>query len=820
MNRGKTLVAWLTLGLVGPVAALERLEPPEGCYFGVNVGERDTIGGLASRLGITPSVYVQFFHFPLTTESRGNLIQFLADVRTAGAIALLTLEPFQGLPAVTDAAGRELTALCATNEAQGIGGILVRFAHEMNGNWYPWCQEPILYKQKFQLLSRLLRTNTVRTAMLWAPHNGIGYPFSTTGLYQAANGSPEFAALDTNRDGRLTSDDDMYEPYYPGDDVVDWVGMTIYHWGFNYPWLENEMPAPGSFAATLRGTGHQPPIPDFYARYCSGVHNKPLVIPETSAFYNPHQPAGPGEFAIKQAWWRQLFNISGDSNGVDIATHFPKLKCINWFDHYKPESEAQGNWIDWRISAHLPLRSAFVEHLRALRDGRPYFLTAQEFHWLQAPFAIVPEHLPAIVPLTGEITVSLRTRAASSCDLVVDLLDESYRWVGGTRVPITTGTNAVVAGFSLVERLVDGRRYRWSIFLTPTGSNYLHALSWYNGVHPVARAAEAVVAVVACPPVLSAGSNAVIRVKYAVAPPALLQVQVMDGSSNRVGEARAQLSRRHGYLDIPVASAPTFSVGGDGWIEAVLLPLPPTTGALLARSGPHPVVIDARQGNNSINVVPEPGSIPQGDVFRFTVGYSAANDCDLHVDLFDANTNFLIGAVQRVGRGSGIQDMTISLPQAHAGRYFANGFMTPVGPTFTQALAWSAPRRIEVVAPEYTEWSASVWGVLFATDLSHPQEDPDGDQMSNWEEFSCLTDPRDATKRLQLEVAVVGQQLEVSWLSSLGRSYQLLESDSLNEAPWNAVGGLLAGTGGQLKALMTLPAQGVRKFYRLQVLRP
>jgi hypothetical protein len=37
--------------------------------------------------------------------------------------------------------------------------------------------------------------------------------------------------LDTNGDGQLDMSDDMFEPYYPGDDVVDWVGMEVLHLG-------------------------------------------------------------------------------------------------------------------------------------------------------------------------------------------------------------------------------------------------------------------------------------------------------------------------------------------------------------------------------------------------------------------------------------------------------------------------------------------------------------------------------------------------------------------------------------------------------------
>lgn len=37
--------------------------------------------------------------------------------------------------------------------------------------------------------------------------------------------------MDTNSDGKVDMWDDMYTPFYPGDDWVDWVGMSIFHFG-------------------------------------------------------------------------------------------------------------------------------------------------------------------------------------------------------------------------------------------------------------------------------------------------------------------------------------------------------------------------------------------------------------------------------------------------------------------------------------------------------------------------------------------------------------------------------------------------------------
>lgn len=812
----------LLLATTESALGLERLEPPAGCYFGVNLGERDTIPQLRAHLGITPAVYVQFFHFPLTATARADLTAFLDQVRPTRGIALITLEPVQGLNAVTAAECLDLASLCATNEAQGIGGIMIRFAHEMNGNWYPWCQQPILYKEKFRLLSAIVRTNTTRTAMLWAPHNGIGYPFSTSGLYQATNGSPEYAVLDTNGDGRLTAHDDMYEPYYPGDDAVDWVGLTIYHWGVNYPWLENEMPPPNSFAGTLRGAGHLPPIPDFYARYCAdGVHNKPLAVPETSAFYNPQQPAGPGEFLIKQAWWRQVFNVSGEhTNAANIAVELPKLKCINWFDHYKPETEAQGQWIDWRISAHPVIRESFVRHLRTRREGTPYFLTAPELDCAQRPDCILADQLPAILPLTGSVTVALTVKAQTNCDLVVDLLDYNFAWKGGTRASVAAGTQSVTLYLTLNEALGDGRAYRWSIFLTPTGSTYLSAFAWLDSPGPVARAITPAMQIVGYPPAIKPGSNFLVKVKYSSAASyAVAQVNLLDGAYNWHGGATVPVSRGDGLLDVAITPPPTLTSGAY-MLEGFLSDSPTNWQNVMARSANYSVQLNATVTNDFIQALPQPAVLPAGEVFRFLVTYAAATNRDLHLDLLDANTNFMAGTVQRVVASSGIQELTIGHPSAAPGTYLVNSFITAPGLTWTQALAWGAGQQVVVLPKSYMDWVQWRWGEVLGSDSILPDQDADGDGASNEAERIAHTGPLHATDALRLQTESVGGQLMLTWRSALLREYQLLETTDLAANIWTPRGDALAGTGGTLQVPIDPPAAGPQKFYRLQVTLP
>ena len=207
--------------------------------------------------------------------------------------------------------------------------------HDMNGSWYRWGQQPARFKASFRRVAEAVHDGAPGSATMWAPAYGGGYPFTGT----VTGGDP-------------------YAPYYPGDDVVDWVGMSLYHWGNVYPWGENEVPPRDKLVSQLRGTYRgfgvdERATPDFYAEY-GARRGKPVAVAETAALYAPGN-GGAAEVRVKSAWLRQVLSPS-------LLDRLPRLKMLNWFEWDKREQEVDGP-VSWTATRPAPLRTLLREAL-------------------------------------------------------------------------------------------------------------------------------------------------------------------------------------------------------------------------------------------------------------------------------------------------------------------------------------------------------------------------------------------------------------------------------------------------------------------------
>jgi hypothetical protein len=312
-------------------------------------------------------LYGEFLEFPFQPEVAVWLEDKIQAVRASNGILMLTLEPglsdgAGGVRAVTPQSLADLTALLRKSNDEGVP-VIVRYAHEMNGAWYPWGQNPKAYVKSFRQVADAVHS-APQSRMLWSPNEGGGYPYEG-GPYEAKPGTKAFRTLDTNDDGRLTQADDPYEPYWPGSQYVDWVGLSLYHFGRKYPWKANVLPEKDKFIGKMEGrfnggNGDERPVPNFYQRYAEGKH-KPMAVSETSALFNLARASANGESneAIKAAWMDQVL-------ADDIPQRYPQLRLINWFEQTKVELDVRNTpvtGVDWRITTDPSVLAAFKSRL-------------------------------------------------------------------------------------------------------------------------------------------------------------------------------------------------------------------------------------------------------------------------------------------------------------------------------------------------------------------------------------------------------------------------------------------------------------------------
>ncbi|MEX5236807.1 glycoside hydrolase family 26 protein [Kocuria arenosa] len=242
----------------------------------------------------------------------------LEAVRAQGATPVLTWEPWYAPPVDTapaDAAHQPAFALSrmlagdhdhrirtwAGALASWGHDVVLRFAHEMNGDWYPWG-------------SGLQGNTAEQYVRAWHHVHDL---FAAAG---AANvrwcWAPNIPAPGAGTDTARLAD------FFPGDDVVDLLGIDGYNWGFPAPPLAWTAPAElfGPSLAELRGLGTRLPI----------------VVTETAS------AEGDVSGHAKADWITQLF---------DHLTRQGDVWAVIWFHERKER--------DWRVDSSAAARTAY-----------------------------------------------------------------------------------------------------------------------------------------------------------------------------------------------------------------------------------------------------------------------------------------------------------------------------------------------------------------------------------------------------------------------------------------------------------------------------
>ncbi|MDD4183705.1 MAG: glycosyl hydrolase [Candidatus Omnitrophica bacterium] len=143
----------------------------------------------------------------------------IKNIYSEGCVMVVTWEPWN--PASAEAidydkllcGGYDSYIASFARQIKSVPGtVFIRFAHEANGNWYPWSGVKI-GKQKYIALYRYVKDR-----------------FDALGVTNAK------WIFSINCEDVPNEKNNRYLLYYPGDDYVDYIGIDGYNWGDTKPW--------------------------------------------------------------------------------------------------------------------------------------------------------------------------------------------------------------------------------------------------------------------------------------------------------------------------------------------------------------------------------------------------------------------------------------------------------------------------------------------------------------------------------------------------------------------------------------------------------
>ena len=376
IRRAAAVLALAVAGMaIGPAALaaepVSAVAQPDEVWFGPDLDwTEDAPDGYVDRLGAIPSLYELTLPYPIDDNAAAQWRTSARAVATQGAVLVLSLLPSKDLEDLTDADAVAAEDLLAEVHDQYGTQQLVRFAPEMNGTWISWGQQPTAFIDAFSRVADTIHDGDSGALTVWAPSYGSGYPFGLAEGRLDSISTTDLAKLDTDGDDEITESDDPYGPYYPGDDVVDWVGQTMFYFGkgeatasagVDVPLESNERATADEVAQRFAESwGYVvPQEKNFYARFARG-HDKPMLL-DTGALYDDELD-GAGELAVKQGWWRQILAAVSD---------LPRIQGVTWLEVEREEAEAAGDEVDWRATEDPTLAAALVDDLQA--NGRIQF---------------------------------------------------------------------------------------------------------------------------------------------------------------------------------------------------------------------------------------------------------------------------------------------------------------------------------------------------------------------------------------------------------------------------------------------------------------
>jgi hypothetical protein len=278
--RARALVAAVFAALLLPASA--GAAPISLGVFVPEVFEHpEVISAYGRQVGRQPAIVLSYKNWSVEPFYPPELDRVWAG----GAISMVTWEPQtaqgEGIPLREIVAGRYDRYIRKSAEAVAEWGkpIMVRFAQEMNGHWYPWGlgvngNTARDFREAWHHIFWIFRNHGASNVdWVWSPNEDAG-------------GNHPLAI------------------FYPGDEFVDWVGIDGFCWGGSIGWP--------SFTSIFGST---------YDRIVE-LTSKPVLIAETAAGE---------EGGDKAAWIASALEKE--------APRFPHVRALAWFNDEDPRAD-------------------------------------------------------------------------------------------------------------------------------------------------------------------------------------------------------------------------------------------------------------------------------------------------------------------------------------------------------------------------------------------------------------------------------------------------------------------------------------------------
>lgn len=341
-----------------------KFEPKTGSYLGVfaegdpevhntATGNPFYFDGVPKLTGKKHAMYMLYQHYG--KEDFNHYINHFNRAKKLNVGMQIALEPNDGLDQVKDDSYLHNYAKQAATS--GIP-IFLRFGGEMNDPESEWGKDPSKFIEKFRLVARVMHKEAPNVVMCWAPND---WPF------------------------------DAAEEWYPGDEYVDWIGVSAYP-----PYLAN-----GESEHSTKWTDRIKPIYDAYAA------RKPIFLAEGAPIQNVL-------FETTDVSWVGAKDLKEFYD--EIARRYPAIKAVFYWDCNETWDDAGRRC---SLSGNRNILNAYKKAIAS-----PYFLSEMKAN---SPVIFIDLSDPALPPLearTQKISAFVGNHRLDTAKVVYYINDE------------------------------------------------------------------------------------------------------------------------------------------------------------------------------------------------------------------------------------------------------------------------------------------------------------------------------------------------------------------------------------------------------------